>query len=178
MWSFYAEPDRPLRVVVNSNFSLSFVSGDRPIPAPWGPLKSLKAFWRNLRLRADSEGLGFRVWERLRDSFSWLTGGLRGGPDGDRPPSRGSEGKAPATVANAMDILLSAPNFALNPPLPLVYLHAASAAHHPAAAAAVAWRQQFAAFEGSVGQQQQACAAAANHYLPIAKATAGVNPKP
>ncbi|CDJ66427.1 Sel1 domain protein repeat-containing protein,related, related [Eimeria necatrix] len=71
-----------------------------------------------------------------------------------------------------MELLLSAPDFSLNPPLPLLYIYSAAAAAHPAAAAAAAWRQRFAALDGSVGQQQQACSAAANHYLPIAKATA------
>lgn len=156
------------------------------IPAPWGPLKSLKAFWRHLRLRAEAEGLGFRVWERLRNTLAWVLGGgpWSGGATGGAPRSAGvtavggPRDGAPAagSVSEAMDAVLSSPDFALNPPLPLVYLHAASVAQHPAAAAAVAWRQQFAAFEGSVGQQQQACAAAANHYLPVAKATAGVNP--
>ncbi|KAL8431447.1 hypothetical protein ACSSS7_005276 [Eimeria intestinalis] len=111
--------------------------------------------------------------------------GLAGGSDAgayagvDRSPFEAKQEvqeqqAAPQTAAQAMDVLLSAPDFALNPPLPLVYIHAAAIAQHPAAAAAAAWRQQLAAFEGSVGQQQQACAAAANHYLPVAKATAGV----
>ncbi|KAL8440472.1 hypothetical protein Efla_007119 [Eimeria flavescens] len=182
------ELERPLRVIVNSDHSLSFVSGDRPVPAPWGPLKPLKAFWRNLRQRADAEGLGFRVWDFAKKALGWLTGEQTGRERGSpaaaeterpdkqegAPEEKAPQTAAPQTAAEAMDVLLSAPDFALNPPLPLVYIHAAAVAQHPAAAAAAAWRQQLAAFEGSVGQQQQACAAAANHYLPVAKSTAGV----
>ncbi|KAL8270319.1 hypothetical protein Esti_005754 [Eimeria stiedai] len=183
-----ADFERPLRVLVNSDYSLSFVSGDRSIPAPWGPLKPLRTFWKNLRSRADSEGSGFRVWDHVKSAVGWLAGSRKGLTGGSR--AGGSAGidrsqleaqaeaeeqqAASQTVAEAMDVLLSAPDFALNPPLPLVYIHSAAVAQHPAAAAAAAWRQQLAAFEGSVGQQQQACAAAANHYLPVAKATAGV----
>lgn len=184
-----AELDSPLRVVVGRNYELSFFAKDQPIPEPWGPLKALKAFERHLRSTGDADGFGSTLWQKLQSHFSWA---LRGGPwargsseepDGDSPSAAETAGRAlpqeegtPKTVAQAMQLLLSAPDFAFNPPLPLVYLHAAATALHPAAAAAVAWKQQFAALDGSVGQQQQACAAAANNYLPVAKATAGVSP--
>ncbi|CDJ46982.1 hypothetical protein, conserved [Eimeria brunetti] len=219
------ELDTPLRVVVRRDYELSFFAGDRPIPAPWGPLKALKVFELRLHSTADAEGLGVsKMWQKLQSHVSWaLAGGpwahrnqegpLDEGPPEEEPPEEGPPGEgppeegppeeepseegpseegpkteeaetagsgapekesAPKTVAQAMQLLLSAPDFAFNPPLPLVYLYAAATAMHPAAAAAVAWKQQFAALDGSVGQQQQACAAAANNYLPVAKATAGL----
>ncbi|OEH78082.1 hypothetical protein cyc_01865 [Cyclospora cayetanensis] len=132
--------------------------------------------------RDDSGSSGRRIWERLQESVAWISGGgpWSGADSGaslrnvESEKRTGSSVVLPGSVTGAIELLLSAPDFSENPPLPLMYLHAAAVATHPAAAAAVAWRHQFAALEGSVGQQQQACAAAANHYLPVAKATAGV----
>ncbi|CDJ61315.1 Sel1 domain protein repeat-containing protein,related, related [Eimeria maxima] len=140
--------DSPLRVVVRDDYKLLFFNGG----GRRGPRQ---------QQRGTSRGSG-----TAGGGGTHKEGTKRGAPNDD-------EG-APKTVAQAMQLLLTAPDLSFNPPLPLVYLHAAATALHPAAAAAVAWKKQYAALDGSVGQQQQACAAAANHYLPVAKATAGL----
>ena len=174
----HAELDSPLRVVVRDDYKLLFFNGNKEVPFPWGPLHALNTFERYLQLNdKKEEKYTKKIFNKIHKYFSWVLGGGRRGPrQQQRGTSRGSgtaggggthkegtkggapndDGGAPKTVAQAMQLLLTAPDLSFNPPLPLVYLHAAATALHPAAAAAVAWKKQYAALDGSVGQQQQA----------------------
>lgn len=175
---------------VNADLSLSFLSAEGTLVEEFCDKGRLSAFARKVALFSPSPRRWalFRLFrERLRASvrgwfafFQDQTPSPTASAEAEQPLEEGVApipGKGDAALPeglDSMEVLLTAPDFSSNPALPQALLFAASTAEHPAASAALSWRLHLATLRGSVGQQQQACTAAANFLLPVAKRTAGV----